>query len=117
MNHIELGQKGEDLATNHLIGKNYEIVDRNYRFRNAEVDIICKKEEKLIFVEVKTRHSAAIGEPYKAVTRKKQQQIIKVANHYIEQNDSNDEVRLDVISIVLNQFEMRLEHIEDAFTP
>ena len=49
MNHIELGQKGEDIATNHLIGKHYEIVGRNYRFRNAEIDIICKKDQKLIF--------------------------------------------------------------------
>lgn len=117
MNHIELGQKGEDLATNHLISKNYEIVDRNYRFRNAEIDIICKKNRELIFVEVKTRHSAVIGEPYKAVTRKKQQQIIKVANHYIKQKNSQEYVRLDVISIVLNQFGMKLEHIVDAFTP
>lgn len=117
MNHIELGQKGEDIATNHLIGKHYEIVDRNYRFRNAEIDIICKKDKKLIFVEVKTRHSSAFGEPYKAVTWKKQQQIIKVANHYIKQQNSDDDIRLDVISIVLNQFGMRLEHIEHAFTP
>ena len=117
MNHIELGQKGEDIATNHLIGQHYEIVGRNYRFRNAEIDIICKKDKKLIFVEVKTRHSSAFGEPYTAVTWKKQQQIIKVANHYIKQQNSDDDIRLDVISIVLNQFGMRLEHIEHAFTP
>ena len=117
MNHIELGEKGEQIATEHLLTKGYEILDRNYKFKKGEIDIVCKKNNQLIVVEVKTKHTAIIGEPYLAVTRSKQRQIIKVANKYIEEKHIDLDVRLDVISIVLNQYGMRLEHIEDAFYP
>ncbi len=117
MNHIELGQKGEEIAVNHLITKGYSVSNRNYRFKKAEIDIVCEYKNQLIIVEVKTRHTAIIGEPYEAVTRSKQRQIIKVANKYIEENGISLDIRLDVVSIVLNQYGMRLEHIEDAFYP
>lgn len=117
MNHIELGQEGEDIAANLLVQKGYQILTRNYRFKKAEIDIVCEFDNQLIIVEVKTRQTAAIGEPYKAVTISKQRQIIKVANKYIEETKCQLEVRLDVISIVLNQYGTRIEHIEDAFYP
>ncbi|MBL1279917.1 MAG: YraN family protein [Fluviicola sp.] len=117
MNHIELGQKGEEIAVEHLQKTGYSILDRNFKFKKAEIDIVCQKNEQLIIVEVKTRHTAVIGEPYLAVTRSKQRQIIKVANKYIEEKKIDLDVRLDVVSIVLNQYGMRLEHIEDAFYP
>tara|TARA_R110002072_G_scaffold251518_5_gene410424 strand:- start:21992 stop:22345 length:354 start_codon:yes stop_codon:yes gene_type:complete len=117
MNHIELGQKGEDLAVEHLIKNGYSVLKRNFRFKNAEIDIVCEKNKQLIIVEVKTRTTAIIGEPYLAVTRNKQKQIIKVANKYIEDNMISLDVRLDVVSIVLNQYGLKLEHIEDAFHP
>jgi len=85
MNHIELGQKGEEIAVEHLQKTGYSILDRNFKFKKAEIDIVCQKNEQLIIVEVKTRHTAVIGEPYLAVTRSKQRQIIKVANKYIEE--------------------------------
>ena len=117
MNHIELGQEGEDIAANLLVQKGYQILTRNYRFKKSEIDIVCEFENQLIIVEVKTRQTAAIGEPYKAVTHSKQKQIIKVANQYIKETKNQLEVRLDVISIVLNQYGTRIEHIEDAFYP
>ncbi len=117
MNHIELGQEGEDIATNLLVGKGYQILTRNYRFKKNEIDIVCEFDNQLIIVEVKTRQTAIIGEPYKAVTRSKQKQIIKVANKYIEETNCQMEVRLDVISIVLNQYGTKIEHIEGAFHP
>jgi len=117
MNHIELGKKGETVAANHLISKEYQILDRNYHWKNSEVDIICVKNEMLIIVEVKTRGTSAFGEPYKSVNRNKQRQIIKVTNEYIKLNDIKREVRFDVISIVLNKGFMNLEHIENAFYP
>lgn len=117
MNHIELGQKGEDIAVNHLITQGYAILDRNYRFKKSEIDIVCEKEKQLIVVEVKTRQTAAIGEPYLAVTRGKQRQILKVTNKYIEEKKITLEVRMDVVSIVLNQYGLKLEHIKNAFYP
>ena len=117
MNHIELGNKGEEYAVNHLINKGYTILDTNYRFKYSEIDVVCEKGNELVIVEVKTRKTATIGEPYQAVTFAKQRQIIKVTNHYVIKNRIHKEVRLDVISIVLNRFGMRLEHIENAFQP
>ena len=117
MNHIELGRRGETIATNQLITNGYKVICRNYRVKNAEIDIVCTKDKKLIIVEVKTRNSTIFGEPYLAVTRSKQRQIIRVANKFIEEKDINLEVRFDVISIILNKNAMRLEHIEDAFYP
>ena len=117
MNHIELGQKGEDIAANHLVSRGYEILDRNYRFKKNEIDIVCEKENQLVIVEVKTRQTAVIGEPYLAVTRAKQRQIIKVTNKYVEENNIALDVRMDVVSIVLNQYGLKLEHIQNAFYP
>ncbi len=117
MNHIELGQKGEEVAVNHLLTKGYEVVERNYKWKNSEVDIICKKENRLIIVEVKTRNSIALGEPYLSVTRSKQRQIIKVANHFIVSNNVHEDAQFDVVSILLNQHQLKIEHIENAFYP
>ena len=117
MQHIELGQLGEDLASNHLAAKKFEILDRNYRWKKSEIDIICQKNNLLIVVEVKTRQTAVYGQPYEAVTRSKQKQIIKVTNQYIQENDIDLEVRFDVISIVQNQHRTAIEHIEGAFYP
>lgn len=117
MTNIELGQEGEELAANMLIQKGYHILTRNYRFKKGEIDIICEFDNLLVIVEVKTRQTAIIGEPYQAVTQSKQKQIIKVTNQYIEETNCQLEVRLDVISIVLNQYGTKIEHIEAAFYP
>ncbi len=113
----ELGDYGEKLAQEFLVEKGYKIAQTNFRLSKSEIDILCVSEKKLIIVEVKTRKTAEIGEPWRAVTRAKQKQIIKVANHYIFENDINLETRFDIISIVHNSFRTDIEHIEDAFTP
>lgn len=117
MNHIELGQAGEKLAVNHLISKGHKILATNYTFKKSEVDIVSMIDSFLVVTEVKTRNSEALGQPYLAVNRSKQRQIIKVSNHYISENNIDNEVRFDVVSIILNQNRMKLEHIEDAFYP
>lgn len=117
MNHIELGILGENLAVNHLQAKGYKVLERNFRWKKLEIDIICRKEQQLVIVEVKTRNTAIYGEPHESVTRKKQRQIIKATNEYIQMHDIDLEVRLDVISIVTNQYRTDLEHIESAFYP
>lgn len=117
MNHVELGQQGERLAAEHLREKGYRILEQNYRKGRGELDIICLDEEMLVAVEVKTRVSDVLGKPYQAVTRSKQRQLIQLMNKYIDEKKINYEVRFDVISIVLNNKEQRLEHIIDAFYP
>lgn len=116
MTQQELGIYGEALAQDFLKQKEYTIIKCNYRFLKAEIDIICEKNDKLIVVEVKTRQTAEIGEPWRAVTRSKQKQIIKAANFYIQNHDVDLETQFDIISIVHNSFRTDIEHIEDAFT-
>lgn len=114
--HNELGKLGEEKAVAYLISKGYTILSRNYYFDKAEVDIIGQKEEGTVVIfEVKTRNSDFFGDPQSFVTPPKIKQIVKAANEYIVANDLDVEVRFDVIAILLNNKEERLEHFEDAF--
>jgi putative endonuclease len=117
MTQQELGLYGEKLAEEFLLAKKYVVNSKNYRFSKGELDLICEFEGKLIVVEVKTRQTAEIGEPWRAVTKSKQRQIIKLANRYILEFDVHLETRFDIISIVYNSFRTDIEHIEDAFSP
>lgn len=117
MNHTELGMHGEQLAVNFLSNLDYTILDRNFRFKKNEIDIVALKNDMIIVCEVKTRVTAEIGEPYKAVTRRKQKQIIATANYYIQSKNIDREVQFDIISIVCNSYRTKIEHIEAAFTP
>lgn len=114
--HNELGKLGEQMALEHLQLKKYALLMRNYRFKKSEIDLIMRDGEMLVFVEVKTRQTAEIGEPYLAVTRSKQKQLIKAAHQYIIEHNLNLEARFDVVSIVHNSFRTKIEYIEGAFT-
>lgn len=116
MTQQELGQFGETLAANHLISKGYTVLYRNYKFLKNEVDIVARYEDMIIVVEVKTRQTAEIGEPWMAVTRAKQKLIIQVANHFIQTNEIENDTRFDIISIVHHSYRTKIEHIEDAFS-
>lgn len=117
MNHTELGVLGERLANDYLHSKGYEIISRNFRSRGGEIDLIAETEKELIIVEVKTKHSAVVGEPWQAVTKRKQRQLIKMANEFVSKINSPKEVRFDIISIVHNSFRTDIEHIPNAFYP
>jgi putative endonuclease len=117
MNNIEIGLLGEQLACDYLRKKDFQIIDRNYRFKKNEVDIIAKKDNQLIIIEVKTRQTAEIGEPWQAVTRNKQKQIIQVANQYVQSKNIELNTRFDIISIVHNSYRTELKHLEGAFYP
>jgi putative endonuclease len=117
MNNTELGAFGERLAEKHLRLKGFNIIDRNYRAGKLEIDLVAEHEEKLIVIEVKTRNTAEIGEPWRAVTKAKQRQLIKAANIYIFSRNVDKETRFDIVSIVHNSYRTTIEHIEDAFGP
>ena len=117
MNHLELGKEGEEMAVKLLIGKGHEILERNFRFGKMELDIISLNGDFLVVTEVKTRNSMALGAPYFSVGIKKQRNIIRVADHYIQSNSIDKEVRFDIVSIVVNKKERVIEHIERAFCP
>ena len=111
----EMGDIGEAYALTYLKKKGYEIVQTNYRYLRGEVDIICKDEDEYVFVEVKTRQTAAIGEPWRAVTKSKQRQIIRCAHNFIIQRNLDVNSRFDIVSIVHNSAGTFLEHIDHAF--
>jgi putative endonuclease len=116
MTNQELGVLGEKLAQEYLAKKGFMHLDYNYRFGKLEVDIISIENNQLVVTEVKTRQTAEIGEPWRAVTRAKQRQIIKVADAYVKWKKLDVDTRFDIVSIVHNQYRTEIEHIVDAFT-
>ena len=115
--HIDFGKQGEEIAVNYLIEKGYEILERNWRNRHKEIDIIAKDGKELVIVEVKTRKSNNYGEPDLAVNKQKQRLLISAANAYIFRNNLDINTRFDIISIVFNNEKPVIDHIEDAFLP
>lgn len=116
MTDAELGVYGEKLAQEHLKQLGYNILVTNYKYLKFEIDIVTEWEDKIVVVEVKTRQTAEIGEPWRAVTKRKQRQIMLCANAYVQNRQVDKEVRFDIISIVHNQFRTDLEHLIDAFS-
>ena len=113
--HNELGKKGEELAVDFLLQKKYTILERNYRFQKAEVDIIAKQGEVLAVVEVKTRSSKDFGNPQDFVKPKQIQRLVKAVDEYVTSNSLDVEVRFDIIAIVKTGKGHEIEHLENAF--
>ena len=115
MNTRKKGNQGEDLAVAHLQKQGYTILARNFYYQKAEIDIIAKKEDMLVVVEVKWRKSDVHGAPHEFVTPKKRKLMARAAEYYIQKFDWQGETRFDIISIVGTAQHHTLEHIESAF--
>lgn len=113
--HNQLGKEGEQIAVDYLIEKGYEIKVRNWRFKKAEIDIIAQKDNILIAVEVKTRSSDDFGDPQEFLKPKQKNLLIGAMDEYVVSKDLDVDVRFDVIGIIKNQNETKIEHFEDAF--
>lgn len=113
--HNELGKKGEQLAVDFLVKNNYDIVERNYRYLKAEVDIIAQKGDTLAIVEVKTRSTVDFGNPQDFVKPKQIKNLVKAVDAYVNVNELDVEVRFDIIAIVKEGNQYKIEHLEDAF--
>ncbi len=116
--HNDLGILGEEKAGIFLQNQGYEIIAFNWRHARAEIDIIAKTGNFVVFVEVKTRSTTVFGEPEDFVSDKKQQMMISAAEIFLEQNPHlrDVEVRFDIVSIVINPFQEQINHFEDAFS-
>ena len=113
-----LGKFGEDKACKYLEKNDYIIIERNFRCKQGEIDIIAKdlSKNELVFVEVKTRLSFNYGTPSQSVTSIKQRHILNVAKYYLYKNSINDTfVRFDVIEVFVKEFEFRINHIKQIF--
>jgi putative endonuclease len=113
--HNELGKYGEQLAEAYLTKQGYQIKQRNWKYRKAELDLIAQKDEWIVVVEVKTRRLNAVERPQDAVTIGKQRRMVRAADAYIQEHEIDLECRFDVISVIVNGGKHELEHLEDAF--
>ena len=113
--HNTLGQLGEDLAVDHLLASGYKILQRNYRFDRAEVDILASKGDLLAVVEVKTRSSSSFGDPQEFVKPKQIKNLVKAVDHYIESRKLDLNVRFDIVAVTKTSSGFDVEHLEDAF--
>ena len=113
--HNELGKLGEELAVEFLQKNGYKILETNWTFQKAEIDIIAKKGNILAIVEVKTRSSLDFGLPQDAVKPKKIQLLVKAVNEYVVSKDLEMDVRFDIIALHKDGKKFVIEHLEDAF--
>ena len=113
--HNDLGKLGEELAVEFLQKNGYEILETNWTFQKAEVDIIAQKGDLLAVIEVKTRSSLDFGLPQDFVKQKKIQLLVKAINEYVIQNELEIDVRFDIVAIHKEDNNFIIDHIEDAF--
>jgi putative endonuclease len=114
---IKTGTKGENLTADYFVSKGYEVVARNFRYRRGEIDLIVKKDNWMIFVEVKTRSSYDYGAPEQFVSAQQCNRIIEAAEEFIYKHDWHGHVRVDVVSVKVDdhcEHALELTHFEDA---
>ena len=115
------GKLGEDIAVNELLKSGYTILERNFTKRCGEIDIICRKNDIICFVEVKTRHNPIKALPREAVNLKKQKRIKETAEKYIyeigniDSNIYSFNFRFDVAEIMIIEDDIYFNYIENAF--
>ena len=114
---MTVGRQGEEIASHYLRRKGYRVVERSFRTRLGEIDLIVAKDNTLVFCEVKTRLTKKYGEPFEAVTLNKQKRLRKLAELYITSHVTDFNYRFDVVSIFLDSQKRLKEiaHIENAF--
>jgi len=114
----DIGALGEDISENHLKDLGYKILDKNFRCRCGEIDLIAVNKGYICFIEVKTRYGINFGIPAESIIASKQHKIYKTAQVYIlMKNIINSNFRFDVIEVILNSNnnDFLVNHIEDAF--
>ncbi len=115
--HNDTGSWGEEKAATFLLEKGYEVLEKNYRYKHMEIDLIAQYKKMLVFVEVKTRSGSAFGMPEEFVNYTKSRLIMKAAEHYIFDKNWLYDVRFDIVSIlILPNGNVDIRHIEDAFS-
>lgn len=109
-----LAREGEEIAASYLKKSGYKVIDRNFRARNTEIDIVVVKNNVLIFVEVKTRTSEKFGTALESINYFKLKSLTKAAEHYkISHKNLPEEMRIDAISVDLSSGEPKIDHIQN----
>lgn len=114
MNNIQKGRLGEEIALKYIVSKGGKIIEKNYKTKIGEIDLIAKLNGEIVFVEVKSRSNINYGYPSEAVNYKKRKKITTVAKFYILDNSlQNISIRFDVIEVYLS--DRKINHIVNAF--
>ncbi len=114
--HNDLGKWGESAVADYLAERGYAIVERNWRLGKIEIDIIASKGTDIVFVEVKTRREPSAN-PFEAMTRQKEQMLLRGANAYMQSRNSALTPRIDVAAVEGDEHNYRIEYAEDAVRP
>ena len=112
MTSKELGDDGEKRACQYLLNAGYEIIERNWRTKAGELDIIVFKDDTLVFVEVKTRKTDICGHPMEAITKSKYNHIKQGLYIYLQENPQYKKFRIDAVSVLLKP-ELKIEHLKN----
>ena len=113
--HNDLGRFGEELAANYLREQGYDILETNWVFEKAEIDILALRENVLSVVEVKTRSGTDFGLPQEFVNAKKIRMLVRAVNAFVASRNIDANVRFDIIGIHKVNNGFRITHIPDAF--
>ena len=114
MNSSDFGKKAEKLAQEYLKSKSYKILEKNWRTSHLEVDLIARKDDFVVIIEVKARKYEN-NNFEEVVSRKKQENLIKAAENYLELHDLENELRFDVIFVYKKGKTFEINHVENAF--
>lgn len=115
LSRLKRGQLAEDMALDFLKQKGLSLVDRNYRTRFGEIDLIMKDESHIVFVEVRFRSSNQFGGAAMSVDHRKQKKLIKCAQHYIANSSTTLGFRFDVVAISPSNTQHEIQWITNAF--
>ncbi|WP_136466836.1 YraN family protein [Flagellimonas onchidii] len=113
--HNEFGRKGEQIAVDFLKEKRYKILQRNYRYLKAEIDIIAEKDGIVSIVEVKSRTEGFLETISETINQKKINLIVMAANQYVIDNNLDVEIRFDFILVLKKGATFEIEHTKNAF--
>ncbi len=107
----DLGRTGEKRAAEHLTALGWQVIDRNWRCRQGEIDIVALDGSTTVMVEVKTRSSLAFGHPLDAITPRKLARLKRLAGAWCEQHPASRHIRLDVIGVVIGRDGTTVDHL------
>jgi len=112
--HLATGKHGEEIAARFLANKGYDILERNYRHKKSEIDIIAQLGDLLVFVEVKSRTNIAFGYPEEAVGQAKIEKVLEGAEQYTYEHHWDGDIRFDIVAITYKP-NLEVVHFKDAF--
>jgi putative endonuclease len=114
--HLDIGKEGEEIATRYLEENQYIILERNWRYRHKEIDIIASRDDRIIIVEVKVRKQIGAERLEEHINRQKQRYLISAANAFLLKMNLDLGVRFDIILLTGQSGAFTIEHIKDAFS-